>query len=76
MHAFVFLSVVSVASSLLCVVASYFFVCFLLIYLSVCLSFADFNINGPSSNLTCKNYQDEVGLCHLRSCKNYQKVVI
>lgn len=38
--------------------------------ISVCLSLcpADFNINSPSLNL-----QHRVGLCHPRSCKNYQK---
>lgn len=55
--------------------------CFLLSFqfcpsnISVCLSVfsADFNIDSPSLNPTCKNYQHHVGLCHPRTCKNYQK---
>lgn len=40
---------------------------FLLIFLSVT------HVNSPCSNLTCKNYQYPVELCHSSSCKNYQK---
>lgn len=40
----------------------YLYIC--LSVLSVSVSSADFNMNSPSSNPTCKNYQHHVGLCH------------
>lgn len=54
----------SVASYLLPIVVASFVFYFLLIYLSVSVSSADFNIKSPSSNPTCKNYQHQVRLCH------------